>query len=313
VGAARFTGAKVIAKDGAASLSVEAAFDTVRAVLCTSAKKSSGVHAVVVHGQLSSSEQPDHLSLMNSVISATKESWSDLTKVWARSEASSKAKRSAVEVIEKGGVRFLIGRATPKQFEQLVAPGVYIFPSHWEKGTIQNLGLKPLPKSFHLSHIVIHFLELELPDSSAAKAENADEKPVSNEVDLDKDSLAWRKAFVARYRCLSAEEVAEENGNTARNRSAIASRWASEKKVFSIRHESKTLYPKFQFKDGMPIPAISRVLAVLPVHLAGWDVAFFLTSPNSYLNHGKPVDLLKTNPDRVISLAEAFGNPADGF
>jgi hypothetical protein len=96
--ATRFTGAKVIAKDGAASLSVEAAFDTVRVVLCQSARKPSGVHAVVVHGNRPPSEQPDHLSLMNSVISATKQSWGELAKIWARSEASSKAKRaSAVE------------------------------------------------------------------------------------------------------------------------------------------------------------------------------------------------------------------------
>ncbi len=133
------------------------------------------------------------------------------------------------------------------------------------------------------------------------------------EQDLDKDSLAWRKAFVSQYECLSAETVADESGNTAKNRSAIASRWTAEKKIFSIRYENKTLYPKFQFKDGNPIPAIARVLELFPDHFTGWDIAFFFTSPNSYLDGRKPVDLLKADPEKVVSLVHAFVRPADVF
>ncbi len=151
-------------------------------------------------------------------------------------------------------------------------------------------------------------------DESQKSPFNASE-PVAilEEQDLDKDSLAWRKAFVSQYECLSAEAVADESGNTAKNRSAIASRWAAEKKIFSIRYENKTLYPKFQFKDGSPISAIARVLEIFPNHFTGWDIAFFFTNPNSYLDGRKPVDLLKADPEKVVSLVHAFVRPADVF
>lgn len=40
---------------------------------------------------------------------------------------------------------------------------------------------------------------------------------------------------------------------------------------------------------------------------------FFLTSPNSYIGDRRPVDLLESDPDRVLSLARAFAHPADPF
>jgi hypothetical protein len=159
-------------------------------------------------------------------------------------------------------------------------------------------------------------IQVEYLESLNEVAKDTSEVVVSSAIEersLDKDSLAWRRAFVSNYECLTAEIVADESANTAKNRSAIASRWATEKKIFSIRFENKALYPRFQFRDGSPIPAIARVLDLFPDHFTGWDIAFFFTSPNSYLDGKKPVDLLKTDPERVVSLVHAFVRPADVF
>ena len=133
------------------------------------------------------------------------------------------------------------------------------------------------------------------------------------DAEIDPASLAWREAFVSRYKGLTAAEVADQSGNTARNRSAIASRWAAEKKIFGIRFRNRTLYPEFQFRHGEPIPVIAKILKEMPDRFTGWDVAFFLTSPNGNLDWKKPLGLLKADPERVASLAHAFSHSADAF
>jgi hypothetical protein len=309
----RFTSAQMISAGGAKPLPVEEAFGTVQSVLCENAKSLSHVYAVVVHGKHHSAEHLDYLSVMHSVIAATIRGWGELSRLSEKGGTSSKAKRSpTIEVVERNGIRIYRGCANPEQSKKAIVPteGVYIFPSHLHHLTVQNLGLEPLPKQFQTSPLVI---QVEDPESLIATRDAGETVASVEEQHLDKDSLAWRRMFVSNYECLTAEAVAEETGNTARNRSAIASRWATEKKIFSVRFESKTLYPKFQFKDGSPVPTVARILELFPEHFTGWDVAFFFTSPNSYLNGRKPVDLLKTAPEKVVSLADAFVRPADVF
>jgi hypothetical protein len=313
-GHVQFTSAEMILAGGAKRLPVKEAFGTVQSVLCEGTKSASDVYAVVVHGKHSSSKHLDHLSTMHSVIAATIKGWGELRKFSEKGGTSSKAKRSSmIEVVERNGIRFYWGCADPEQSKKAIVPaeGVYIFPSHWNHMTVRKLGLEPLPEQFQTSPLVIQVEDVE---SLIVTTGDAGETVATvEEQHLDRDSLAWRRAFVSNYECLTAEAVAEETGNTARNRSAIASRWATEKKIFSVRFENKTLYPKFQFKDGIPIPAVARVLELFADHFTGWDVAFFFTSPNSYLDGRRPVNLLKTDPERVVSLVNAFVHPADVF
>jgi hypothetical protein len=311
----QFTSAEMIMAGGARPLPVEEAFGTVQSVLCEGAKGSRDVYAVIVRGKHSSRSR-DYLSMMDSVISATKKGWSELWSLSAKNQTWSRAKRSSmIEVVERGGIRIYWGCASPEELKKAIVPaeGVYIFPTHWHHGTIRNLGLEPLPKRFQASPLVIQVEDLESLSKVAKDAGEIVAGAAPEEQNLDKDSLAWRRAFVSNYKCLTAEAVANESGNTARNRSAIASRWTTEKKIFSVRFENKTFYPKFQFKDGSPIPAIGEVLELFPGHFTGWDIAFFFTSPNSYLSGRKPVDLLRTDPERIVALAPSFVQPADVF
>jgi len=133
------------------------------------------------------------------------------------------------------------------------------------------------------------------------------------EMEIEKDTLAWRKRFISDHKCWTSIQIAAESGSTARNRYELASRWSREHKTFAVRYERDLLYPRFQFQDGSPIPAVSRVIKEFPAHATGWDLAFFFTSPNSYIGGRKPLELLKEDPERLVALARSFANPANAF
>jgi hypothetical protein len=305
--------AKIISENGARSTPVEEAWSKVKTVLCNR-QQSDDVQAVVFPIHRHAAKDANHFVLMDSVLTATRRYWGDLEEILTSPEQFRSDKPLEYgQIIERGPMRIFLGCEWANRFDKDSVPskGIYIFVSHLKPSTVERLGLRPLPYSN--SSVVLQVEEPEDPVAPSPTVDN-DRKAVSDrEADLDKDSIAWRSAFVSRIRCLSAEEVAEEVGNEAANRSALASRWTAEKKIFSIRHANRTLYPKFQFRDGSPIPSIAKILKIIPEHYTGWDKAFFFTMPNSYLDGKRPFEVLTKNPDRVIAAAEVFAHPADAF
>jgi hypothetical protein len=296
--------AEMILSTGSASAPVETAIGAVKDVLCQPQGTSKDVYAVIIRAKHSSAEQPDHLSMMNAVILAAKRSWHEVAKDAIRRGLGSRAQKlTTIEVVERNGIRIYRGCASPEEFKKSFVPeeGIYIFPSHLKLHTVEGLGLAPLPKGLQAMPIV---LQVGIEGESVHKGFAGG---------MDRESLAWREHFISHYKALSASEVADETGNTAKNRSAIASRWTSEKKIFGVRFQNQTFYPTFQFKDGEPVPTIADILKEMPPSFTGWDLAFFLTSPNSYLDGKLPLELLKSNPERVVSLAHAFAHPADAY
>jgi len=130
---------------------------------------------------------------------------------------------------------------------------------------------------------------------------------------IEKDTLEWREQFMSANKCWTSAEVAKESSSTAKNRAAIASRWLAEKRIFSVQFMRQTLFPRFQFQDGSPVPAISKVIKAFPGHATGWDLAFFFDTPNPFIGGRRPVELLKSAPEKLESLAHRFANPADVF
>jgi len=296
--------AEMLLSTGPAEAPVEKAIGTVKDVLCQPQNTSKDVYAVILWAKHKSGDQPDHLVVMNAVISAAKRCWHEVSKSPTKRGSGLNAQKAAsIDVTEHNGIRIYRGCSTAAEFQKTFVPeeGIYIFPSHLKLNTIEHLGLEPLPKEVKALRIV---LQVGIEDQSVPKTPSEE---------LDRESRAWREHFISHYKGLSASEVADETGNTAKNRSAIASRWTSEKRIFGVRFQNQTLYPAFQFKDGEPIPAIADILKEMPPSFTGWDLAFFLTSPNSYLDGKLPVELLKSKPERVVSLAHAFAHAADAF
>ena len=120
-----------------------------------------------------------------------------------------------------------------------------------------------------------------------------------------------RAALLRDFEALTSAEVADLRGSTAGNRAAIASRWKSERRVFSVRHQKSELYPAFQFdRDGEPRPVIRRILEALGDR-DGWDLALWFTAANGWLDDKRPVDLLGEvkHDDEIVQAARRSFEP----
>jgi hypothetical protein len=131
----------------------------------------------------------------------------------------------------------------------------------------------------------------------------------------DSDTLEWRRWFMKHVPTLTAEQIAEQAGHQANNRSATASRWLSDGKIFCVKFQGQLLYPAFQFRHGQPLPVVGRILSVLGEDPTGWDSALFFATPNAYLNNDKPMDRLndKGLEEKLLSLADRHSHPAAAF
>jgi hypothetical protein len=130
---------------------------------------------------------------------------------------------------------------------------------------------------------------------------------------IDRDTVEWRSQFTKNHPSWTAKEVADQSTSTAKSRGALASRWAQEKKVFAVKYEGQFWYPRFQFQDGEPLPTVGQVIQAYPACANGWDFAYFFATPNANIGGRKPLELLKTDPESVFSLARAAADPADAY
>lgn len=120
---------------------------------------------------------------------------------------------------------------------------------------------------------------------------------------IEDDNAQAQAAFLRTWKVLTAEQVAENAQHGSANRSATASRWKRDRRIFAIRVKGREAYPEFQFREGRPIPAIGRALKALPEAMSGWQTAFWFTSPNSWLDDRTPLNSLK-DETALIAAAE---------
>jgi hypothetical protein len=153
------------------------------------------------------------------------------------------------------------------------------------------------------------------PRAVASVRESMSNDRVDDDDSVDGPTLAWRQAFMKDVPTWSAEEVAQQGGHQAKNRSAAASRLASDGKIFAVTVGGKLRYPQFQFRHGEPRPIVARILQALGNDSTGWDRAFFFAAPNGYLDDAKPMDRLddKKMEKTLVQLADRHAHPADAF
>jgi hypothetical protein len=149
---------------------------------------------------------------------------------------------------------------------------------------------------------------------------SANKDPAASDADdhdntADGPTLSWRKAFMQEVLTWSADEVAEQGGYGAKNKSAAATRWTKDGKIFSVLYGGKQHYPQFQFKQGKPRPIVAQILKALGEDATGWDRAFFFATPNSYLSDERPMDRLndKSTEELLVQVAARHAHPADIF
>lgn len=118
-------------------------------------------------------------------------------------------------------------------------------------------------------------------------------------------NAAAREDLVNEFGLHDSERVARDADSRAQNRSATASRWLGEKRIFAVDHRGANLFPGFQFgPDGQPRPVIRQVLEVFaPYGLNGWEIALWFTTVTGWLDDNRPVDFLIKSPDDVLEAA----------
>jgi hypothetical protein len=117
-------------------------------------------------------------------------------------------------------------------------------------------------------------------------------------------NAAAREALIAEFGLLSSADVAARAGSRAKNKASLANRWKQEGKILSVPHQGSTYYPAFQFdEEGKPYPAVAGVLAALGEGLSEWGMALWFAGAYGSLDGRRPVDLLASQPDRVVEAA----------
>ena len=131
------------------------------------------------------------------------------------------------------------------------------------------------------------------------------------ETDLDIDNARLRAQYLQETRLLTSAQVRAASGLSPRNKSEPASRWKREGRLFAVRRSGTDLYPAFQFVDGVPHPAIRKILAALPKDMTGWQIAMWFASGNGWLGGDEPQTRL-SDPDGVVAAASELTEPAVG-
>lgn len=323
-------GAAVLEAGRAEPVNVTEAIEKVRDALSRNVSlsrsaSSKNIYAVLLYSKEERSSESAYLRVASVFLRAYLRTWQTLsqqphTLLTRQIEES----RGSLEERDFGDIHVYWGHGNAQDVKTKVAlsEGVYVFPSHLDDSLLLSLGLPALPQPFRDPSVVVQVKwACEPPTASrglddwllwGTRMGDATAQ-LQAEPNPDKSTLEWRERFVSDHECWTSEEVAKQSGSRARNVSAIASRWTDEKKVFYVRWRGKNLFPKFQFQDGNPIPAVSRVIRTFPEHTTGWELGYFFTTPNSYLRGRKPLELLKRNPAQLDTLVQAYLHPADVF
>lgn len=136
------------------------------------------------------------------------------------------------------------------------------------------------------------------------------DRPPAATIEQARRNAETRARFLRKHEALEAEQVHALFGSKAKNKAALAARWRAEGKVFAVEHSGDLLYPAFQFDEGgRPRPIIGKVLAALGPHVGPWQVALWFVSPNGWLDGARPIELMDTEPDRVLEAARDVAEP----
>jgi len=224
-------------------------------------------------------------------------------------------KQFRVHETEDANVVFYLGSTSEEALSKNIKPstGVYIMTSRLDPEILSVLELPDFPSTALGYHMIVQVKDF--PRASAGlltEPDVRDEDFPSAQVVGD-DTVQWRHQFMATVKCWTSATVADQSTSTATNKSAISSRWLREGKIFSVSYKGQRWFPNFQFQNGSPVPVMAKVIEMFPVHMRDWNLAFFFSTPNPYIGGRKPLELIRSNPDRLISLAQRFAHPADVF
>lgn len=121
--------------------------------------------------------------------------------------------------------------------------------------------------------------------------------------EIESANARLRNTFLERVTTMSSREVHEAAAAKSKNRSLTANRWKKAGRIFAVEVRGEDRYPKFQFRDGAPLPVIKDILKALPKSMSNWQIALWFFANNGWLGGKTPIDTLR-NKASVIQAAK---------
>ena len=106
-----------------------------------------------------------------------------------------------------------------------------------------------------------------------------------------------------RTEWLTAEEIAGHAGLGTADPIEVVDGWKRQGRVFALRQDGQDHFPMYALDSNFhPLPVMEKILLVLegyePELLAGW-----FASRSRFLDGSRPLELVKTEPERVVAAA----------
>jgi hypothetical protein len=315
--------AALLEPSGIHTLDVRHAMDKLIAAVSPERSHANAAYGVLIYHAAKTVPAPNILSATGWFVRAYVKGWTALSKMQIEIVGVGEKGNNQIGVLEHSNVRYIVkvfaGKAAVSALkkESKPSPGVYINTAHLDTLLLDDLKLPHLPERFRNMPLVMQVEEKEqkndepLPGWENFVRATFDE--IAAQETIDRDTVEWRSQFMKSNPSWTAKDVADQSTSTAKNRAALASRWAQEGKIFAVKYEGQLWYPRFQFQGGEPLPMIGQVIQAFPNHANGWDFAYLFATPNANIGGRKPLELLKSDPERVLSLARAAANPADTY
>jgi hypothetical protein len=193
-------------------------------------------------------------------------------------------------------VAYLVSRSRPLTgLEQDDSETIVFFDPSVSSGVMQlfSLLLSRVMTEGERFERLIEILMPDVPVPNAAVVEQA------------RRNAHARTEFLKELPTATSAEVAELSGSRARNKAALAGNWRKQRRVFAVSASGQLRFPLFQFdRDGRPKPQIAELLQALDGQgLSGWELALWFSGANERLDGERPLDLLDSEPRRVLEAA----------
>lgn len=174
-------------------------------------------------------------------------------------------------------------RSKPGQYEIIAVPAADPKLAAHVRDLCLRLPLLLLEKREKMSEERIEkVLELLMTEDSFAEVDR----------NIEFDNAELRADFFDRETLFTSTDIHEISHQGGKNKSMPASRWKTDGRIFAVSFRGQDFFPKFQFREGVPHPAMKKILSALPAEMTSWQTAFWFTSENGWLNGSRPCDAI---------------------
>lgn len=125
----------------------------------------------------------------------------------------------------------------------------------------------------------------------------------TSEIDrkIERDNATLRARYLESTKSFTSSQLHEQSNTASKNKSDLASKWKSRKRVFAGRYGGIDYYPAFQFDGGQPKKIIGSILRLLPDDMSSWQIAFWFTSENVWLDDKPPEQCLDDGSSVLVA------------